>query len=149
MGFGVRIAPGLRISASSRGIRAGIGPRAARIHVGSGRTGFSTGAGPLTYYTSAGRRRTRAARPRAISQGTYEREMRRAERVQLISRVAELETELVEAHLQAFPRAVEPEVPAVSAVLPSAYLKDAKAAELSGISVFASLTGVRRRSARG
>lgn len=58
--FSVRLAPGVRISASSRGLRAHVGPRAARIHVGGGRTGVSTGAGPLTYYTSGSApRRTR------------------------------------------------------------------------------------------
>ncbi|GAB93144.1 DUF4236 domain-containing protein [Gordonia rhizosphera] len=50
--FSVRLAPGLRISASRRGLRAHVGPRGARLHVGGGRTGVSTGAGPFTYYTS-------------------------------------------------------------------------------------------------
>lgn len=57
MGFSVRLAPGVRVRASSRGVRTSLGPRAARIHVGGGRTGFSTGAGPFTYYTSGGSRR--------------------------------------------------------------------------------------------
>lgn len=52
--IGVRLAPGVRVSVSSRGVRAHVGPRAARLHVGAGRTGVSTGAGPLTYYTSVG-----------------------------------------------------------------------------------------------
>jgi len=52
LGFSVKLAPGLRVRASSRGVRTSIGPRAARVHVGAGRTGFSTGAGPVTYYTS-------------------------------------------------------------------------------------------------
>jgi hypothetical protein len=50
---------GLRMRASSRGIRTSIGPRAARVHVGGGRTGFSTGVAGQ-FYTSgracAGRR---------------------------------------------------------------------------------------------
>ena len=70
MGFGIRIFPGVRISASSRGIRAGIGPRAARVHVGSGRAGFSSGIGPVTYYTGGGGRRRTPTSKRA----TYERE---------------------------------------------------------------------------
>jgi len=52
--FSVRLAPGVRISASPRGLRAHVGPRGARVHIGGGRTGISTGAGPFTYYTSAG-----------------------------------------------------------------------------------------------
>ena len=54
--FSVRLAPGLRISASSRGMRAHLGPRAARVHVGGGGTGVSTGAGPFTLYQSVGGR---------------------------------------------------------------------------------------------
>lgn len=49
--------PGVRIRASSRRVRAGASPRAARLHVGRGRTGFSTGVGPVSYYTS-GRQHT-------------------------------------------------------------------------------------------
>ena len=54
-----KIAPGVRIRASSHGIRAGIGPRVARVHVGTGRTGFSTGAGPVSFYTAIGQKRRR------------------------------------------------------------------------------------------
>lgn len=52
--FSVRLAPGIRVSASPRGLRAHLGPRATRVHVGSGRPGISTGAGPFSYYTSVG-----------------------------------------------------------------------------------------------
>jgi hypothetical protein len=62
MGVSFRIMPGLRISASSRGIRAGVGPRIARVHVGAGRTGVSTGLGPFGAYTSL--RGGRRAAPR-------------------------------------------------------------------------------------
>ena len=47
VGFSIRIAPGVRIRASKRGIRTSLGPRIARVHVGGGRTGFSTGMGPV------------------------------------------------------------------------------------------------------
>lgn len=50
--FSIRVAPGVRLSASSRGLRAHVGPRGARLHVGGGRTGVSTAAGPFRYYTS-------------------------------------------------------------------------------------------------
>src|SRR4051794_11492352 len=56
LGFSVRLAPGVRVRASSRGVRTSIGPRAARVHVGGGRAGFSTGVGPVSYYTSVGAR---------------------------------------------------------------------------------------------
>lgn len=62
MGFGMslKIAPGVRIRASGSGIRASVGPRAARIHAGAGRTAFSTGFGPLSASSSTanGRRST-------------------------------------------------------------------------------------------
>jgi hypothetical protein len=48
----VRVAPGLRLSASGRGLRAHLGPRAARVHFGGGGRGVSTGVGPFTYYKS-------------------------------------------------------------------------------------------------
>ena len=49
-----KIAPGVRVSASSRGLRTHLGPRVARVHVGGGRTGVSTGGGPFTAYESLG-----------------------------------------------------------------------------------------------
>src|SRR5438309_2076678 len=67
--FSFKIAPGVRIRASRRGLRASIGPRAARVHVGGGRTGVSTGAGPFTLYSSVGSRR-RARRSTGPSRAT-------------------------------------------------------------------------------
>ena len=112
MGFGIRIAPGVRISASRRGLRAGIGPRAARIHVGAGRTGFSTGAGPVTYWTtggrrrSSGRRRSTATRSRGPSKATLAalaRQQREAERAEQIAELEQTERALVTVHLEDFP----------------------------------------------
>lgn len=74
MGFSVKVAPGVRVRASSRGVRTSIGPRAARVHVGSGRTGFSTGAGPVSYYTSVGG----SSRSRPRGSGAATREFRSA-----------------------------------------------------------------------
>ena len=62
MGFSVRVAPGVRIRASTRGVRTSLGPRVARVHVGSGRPGVSTGVGPVGYYTSIGSRPPSARR---------------------------------------------------------------------------------------
>lgn len=64
--IGVRLAPGVRVSVSTRGVRAHVGPRAARLHVGSGRTGVSTGAGPVTYYTSIGGSSRRRSTPAPV-----------------------------------------------------------------------------------
>lgn len=54
MGFGVRLAPGVRVRVSSRGVRTSVGPRVARVHVGAGRPAISTGIGPFSYSTSLG-----------------------------------------------------------------------------------------------
>ena len=50
----IRVAPGIRLSTTSRGLRAHMGPRGMRLHVGGGRSGVSTGAGPFTVYESLG-----------------------------------------------------------------------------------------------
>ena len=109
MGIGLRIAPGVRISASSRGIRAGVGPRAARVHVGSGGVGLSTGAGPLTYYTGASGSRRRSSGTGSLA--AYERQIREAERLDAIEEIASLERKLVSAHLETFSPAAPPEAP--------------------------------------
>lgn len=45
MGVYVKLAPGVRVRISRRGLRWSLGPRAARLHVGVGGPGISTGAG--------------------------------------------------------------------------------------------------------
>ena len=59
MGIYVRIAPGVKVRITRRGVRWAIGPRAARLRVGSGGTGVSTGAGPVSWYRPLRRRRKR------------------------------------------------------------------------------------------
>jgi hypothetical protein len=64
MGVYFRVAPGVRVKVTSRGVRTSLGPRAARVHVGGYRPGISTGAGPLTLYHGIGgsnRRRPRTS----------------------------------------------------------------------------------------
>lgn len=78
MGFSVRLAPGVRVRASSRGVRTSIGPRAARVHVGGGRTGFSTGVGPVGYYASVGgspRSRSNGRRPSGAGSAAANRQL--------------------------------------------------------------------------
>ncbi|MDZ7674338.1 MAG: hypothetical protein U5K30_04630 [Acidimicrobiales bacterium] len=65
--FGFRVAPGLRLTVSQRGLRAGIGPRIARLHVGSGRPGVSTGKGSAVFYTSLGGSKQRRGSGRAAT----------------------------------------------------------------------------------
>lgn len=91
MGFSFKLAPGVRIRASSRGLRTSIGPRAARLYVGGGRTGVSTGVGPFSLYGNlgSGRRSRRSSAPTkrtiAASQRQLAQAARAAEAQQLIT----------------------------------------------------------------
>jgi hypothetical protein len=114
MGFSIRLAPGVRVRASSRGIRTSVGPRAARIHVGGGRTGFSTGVGPVGYYTSVGgsRRRSRS------STGSVNRQLAASARQQAAvdkagqaQQLAEALQAITEIHREEFPLATRPVAP--------------------------------------
>jgi hypothetical protein len=110
VGFRVRVAPGVRISASSRGVRAGIGPRAARVHVGSGRTTFSSGVGPLSYTSSGSRSRTSRVGTRTPL-ADLARQTRMAERSQELAHVRHIEHALTTLHLDSFRQAERTVVP--------------------------------------
>jgi hypothetical protein len=116
LGFSVKVAPGVRIRASSRGVRTSIGPRAARVHVGGGRTTFSTGAGPVTYWTSAGGSRGRST-GRRPSAGSYQRQLTvspaAAAKAEEAHRLAGLFQELISIHREEFPPAQPPVAPPV------------------------------------
>ncbi len=117
MGFGIRIFPGVRIRASSRGLSAGIGPRVARVHVGTRSAGFSSDLGPV----SSGRRGSGGGAYSGSGYGggysrsslaAYERELRRAEREEEIAEVERLEQALVAVHTKSFKTAEPPRAPA-------------------------------------
>jgi hypothetical protein len=93
--FSMRIAPGVRISTSSRGLRTHLGPRAARLHVGGGRTGVSTGTGPFTYYQGLTGRRNGHALGRSPVRSTADKE-------QLAKAISAQLTEISELHRQTF-----------------------------------------------
>lgn len=135
MGFSVRLAPGVRVRASSRGVRTSLGPRVARVHVGGGRTGFSTGVGPVSYYTSGGgsRRRTSPVRTGTV---TAQRQLAAANRAaekldQARELLNALET-ILHVHRADFPPAQRPLAPAPPVVDAAAFrakhVKEAKAA---------------------
>ncbi len=119
MGIGVsfRLAPGVRIRATSRGLRASVGPRSARLHVGAGRTTVSSGLGPMTVWTPlAGRTRpTAARRPTVAQQQAQARAADRARQVQAVRRVEDALTGL---HRQAFAAAGRPVLPPVAGADP-------------------------------
>lgn len=95
--FSFKIAPGVRVSASSRGLRTHLGPRMARVHVGGGRTGMSTGAGPFTAYQSVG-----APARRTTSRSSGGVTPAQAQRLQEIDRVAAEYARLGQLHRQQF-----------------------------------------------
>lgn len=114
MGFSVKLAPGVRIRASSRGVRAGIGPRAMRVHVGSGRTGISTGIGPFGAYTSSGRRRSTSRKRSSggTSIAAYKRQVAVQNRQDKIAAAKALLTQfqaISEVHRAEFPPAQKPD----------------------------------------
>src|SRR3954454_14929200 len=120
----MKIMPGVRIRASSRGFSAGLGPRAARVHVGTRGVGVSTGVGPFGAYGHLGggsrRRSTGAgggsarvyAGPVRATLAALEREARQAEREDQIRKVAEIERRLVSVHREPFAAAHKIVLPA-------------------------------------
>jgi hypothetical protein len=100
MGSSFKVAPGVRIRASSRGIRTSVGPRAARVHVGAGRPGFSSGAGPVSFYTSLGGGRRGGGRSgsRAPSMASYQRQLAAAEKAEEAQRLAAAFREILNVH---------------------------------------------------
>ncbi|HEX6498052.1 MAG TPA: DUF4236 domain-containing protein [Micromonosporaceae bacterium] len=119
MGFSIKLAPGVRVRASSRGIRTSIGPRAARVHIGGGRTGFSTGVGPVGFYTSlGGRRSSRSQRAGGMSAGAYQRQLAaqqrqaaQAQKVEEARRLAEVFLHILRLHHAEFAPAQPPVAP--------------------------------------
>lgn len=111
MSFSVRLAPGLRVRASSRGLRTSIGPRAARLHVGAGRPGFSTGMGPVGYYTSLGGSGSGSAAARRPSTGKSSQALADAVKAQEGQRLADALDNIVNLHRQEFPAAQPPVAP--------------------------------------
>ena len=138
MGLSFRIMPGLRISASSRGIRAGVGPRIARVHVGAGRTGVSTGLGPFGAYTSLGGGR-RAAPRRGVSVAAQERALRQADRMQRVEAALELDqaflNDFLTVHRQSFDVAQRPIASPAQPVDVRALRREQRVAALKGVSV--------------
>jgi hypothetical protein len=113
VGFSVRVAPGVRVRASSRGVRTSLGPRVARVHLGAGRTGVSTGAGPFTYYTSIGGSARRSSGTAATSRELAAASTSSAAHSK-VDQARELATALQrinDLHRETFPEATRPQAP--------------------------------------
>lgn len=104
MGFYFRVAPGIRVRLTGRGVRASLGPRAARLHVGAGGPGVSTGAGPVSYYHGLGGSRSR----RRGSTGQRSRSLAAATKAEQAELIAGAIDAVLELHRPSFPPAQPP-----------------------------------------
>jgi hypothetical protein len=145
-----KVAPGVRIRASSRGISAGVGPRAARVHVGTRGVGVSSGVGPLSAYShlgggggrrgsSGGARRASYGGATKASIAAREREAKAAAREADINRVAALEKALISVHGASFPEAERVTLPPPDEVDPQPI--EAERAAAAGIPQLVAATG--------
>ena len=147
MGMSFKVAPGVRIRASSRGISAGVGPRAARVHVGTRGVGVSSGVGPVSGYThiagggAAGTRKRSSygGGPTKASIAAREREAKAAAREADIERVAALERALVSVHSASFPEAQRTILPPIEEVDPTSIQAQLEAS--AGVSDLIAATG--------
>lgn len=134
MGFSVKLAPGVRVRASSRGIRTSIGPRAARVHIGGGRAGISTGAGPIGFYSSLGG--TRARRSTGSGRTSLAQSAAALKAQQAHELFAAIEA-IEQIHRQEFPPASRPIAPDATVTtvdeLRAAYEREA----MKGVGMFA------------
>lgn len=141
MGFSVKLAPGLRVGVSSRGVRTSIGPRVSRVHLGAGGLGVSTGAGPVGYYKhlggSPGGRRTSggtAAASRQLAAATREQAANAKEEAarQLRDAIAYI----LELHRETFPVATRQVIPIMPPLDAPATFARHKAHALKSTSAF-------------
>lgn len=137
MGFSVKIAPGVRIRASSRGIRTSVGPRAARLHVGGGRTGFSSGVGPVGFYTSlSGTRKRSSGATRRSTAGTSQRALAQAAKAELADQLRTALLSILNLHRQDFPAATRPIAPEPIQVPDDEVRRKHRKHALAGIGLF-------------
>ncbi|MEU8299749.1 DUF4236 domain-containing protein [Micromonospora sp. NPDC048909] len=145
MGFSIKLAPGVRIRASSRGIRTSVGPRAARVHIGGGRTGISSGIGPVSFYSSLGgtTRRTSPSRSRTPSPAAYQRQLAaqqrqvaQAQRAEEAQRLAQAFLRILQLHRVDFPTATRPIAPQPAPPDKATIYKHYEQHALAGIGIF-------------
>jgi flagellar hook assembly protein FlgD len=128
--------PGVRLSATPRGLRMGLGPRVARIHVGSGRPTISTGHGSATVWTGIGPSRSpRRGERRPIQ--SYESAARNADPASRVQALAALESSLVSAHQHDFAKAEPGVASPPEPVDERGIRRQARSEAVAGLSLFA------------
>ena len=142
MGLGVsfKLAPGVRVRASTRGVRASVGPRSARVHVGAGGTRISSGIGPVTVSSGVGQARAvNRSRPPSPSLADLDRQARAAQKEAQRAAVMATEQALTTLHLTEFPIAAPVQVQAPASPTPaqvSALAKSKRKDRTRGVSLF-------------
>ncbi|SCF19951.1 hypothetical protein GA0074696_3373 [Micromonospora purpureochromogenes] len=143
MGFSIKLAPGVRIRASSRGIRTSLGPRAARVHVGAGGAGFSSAVGPVGFYTSLGGGRGGSRSGRRPSAAAYQRQVAiqqrqavQAQRAEEARHLAQAFLRILDLHRVDFPVATRPVAPQPAAPDRASIYQHYEQHALAGIGLF-------------
>jgi hypothetical protein len=159
MGFSIKLAPGVRIRASKRGICTSLGPRIARVHVGGGRTGLSTGVGPVSFYTSTGGGRRRSSgggyRPTAASYqrqyaaytASYARPSAAEEKARQARQLVDAFQAILNVHREEFVPASRPIAPPPPAVPEAEIYQRHEQQALTGVSRFRPKLRQQRREA--
>lgn len=137
MGFYFKLAPGVKIRATRRGVRTSIGPRVARVHVGAGGAGISTGAGPVSLYHSAGGGRRRGGTgPSRASIAAHERQLRQAEKLEQAQELQTALNNITNRHREEFRSATAPVAPTPQPVDYSEILHRHERDALRGVKFF-------------
>jgi len=135
MGFSLKLAPGVRIRASSRGLRTSVGPRAARVHFGAGRAGVSSGAGPVGFYSSLGSGRSTSTR--RASTGNSTRGLAAAAKAEQAQQLGAALSAILDLHRPDFPTAQRPVAKPPPALNEQDFITRNRKAALAGIGIFA------------
>lgn len=135
MGFSIRVAKGVRLRATSRGLGLSVGRGRSFAWVGGGRgVGISVPvAGSLRYYTRIGGGRSTGARRPTLAQ--YERQVQQARQLEEMRGLAGQLEQMVSIHQQEFPIAQRPVAPPIQPVDSEAILKRHQKEQLRGIPI--------------
>jgi hypothetical protein len=158
-GLRVKVAPGIRVGLTSRGVRTSIGPRGARLHVGAGPATVSSTISALTVLGRLGKKRSarrrsskkrsaqsnvaNAPRQRPPNLEMLQRQAAAVRRTEEIEQVRALERSLVSAHMADFPPAQPPVAPETAPPNLASFVNSHIAEALRGIPRYA----LSRRSA--
>lgn len=145
MTFQIRVAPGLRIAASQRGLRTGFGPRPTTVHLGSGRSG----SGMFSYWASVTARehhRCPAEPGRPPDLAALGSQIREARQPAQIAEAGRIEEAVTSTHLEEFPVIEAPEVAPPEDVEAKAVANELRSQALLGVGRWK--VGARRQADR-